>query len=254
MSLAKVALNLVIQQTEALLDLEAKTNEILQKYQGVTQSNAQTMCPSKEVLESLLRFKIQSEGVVNLVVRKLNTLRKITATADQVSTALSTVLVAIKANPAPSVGLTLGATVTTSDILEDLKDTLKTTKGTATSITTLVTFVLSKLEVVQSSLSRLDTLLGVCGRERGVKGVEDLPTTLAVEENRNTQEEEEQDVLYKGYKISIRITEDREDGLLRRQAIGTNLRGIIEYSTSPSFATSNRVLIDQIKLKIDTAS
>jgi len=253
MSIQATLVNLAIQQIQAVLNLEERVYTLIDEYKDLTKENAKESCPSQDTLRNLLRFKIQSEKTLDLTLKKLTSLKKITTTAQNVATTLQPLTVLLKANPAPSIGTTVGLQTTNSDTLENIKDTIKIASGTAGSATLLITYVENKIASIQTALKRLDIIFTLCGPERGLTDLGVITNSQALEDKVITSEEKGLPVEYRGYMITITVIEDRADGLVKRQAIGTAKNGAIRYYSGISFATSDKVLIDNIKIQIDNS-
>lgn len=253
MSIQTTLINLAVQQIQTALNLEERVYTLVDSYKTITKENALELCPTREVLEELLRFKIQSEKTLDLTLKKLTSLKKVTSTVQNVTTVLQPLTVLLKTNPAPSIGTTVGLQTTNSDALENIKDAIKVANGTAASANLLITFIEDKVTSIQSALSRLDLIFSLCGPERGLLDLGSIANLQAVKDGVITEQSKGAPVLYRGYTVTITVIENRTDGLVRRQARGADKSGAIKFYSKVSFATDDQVLIDNVKLQIDNS-
>ena len=253
MSIQATLINLAIQQIQTALNLEEKVYTLVGKYKSITKEKASELCPTREVLEELLRFKVQSEKTLDLTLKKLNSLKKVTSTVQNVTTVLQPLTLLLKTNPTPSIGTTVGVQTINSDALENIKDAIKVANGTAISANLLITFIEGKLTGIQSALSRLDLIFSICGPERGLLDLGSIANLQAVKDGVVTEQNKGLPVLYRSYTITIAVIESRTDGLVKRQARGADKSGVIKFYSKVSFATDDQVLIDNIKLQIDNS-
>lgn len=253
MSIQTTIINLAIQQIQAALNLEQRVYALVDKYKDLAKENAKELCPTQDTLKQLLRFKIQSQKTLDLTLKKLASLKKVTTTVQNVTTVLQPLTLLLKANPAPSIGTTVGVQTTASDTLENVKDTIKIAAGTAISANLLIAYIEGKLTSIEAALSKLDLILSICGPERGLKDLGVIANMQAVIDKVVTERESGQPVEYRGYTIVITVVENRADGLIRRQARGVASNGIVKYYSGVSFATDDQVLIDNVKIQIDNS-
>ena len=57
---------------------------------------------------------------------------------------------------------------------------------------------------------------------------------------------------YKGFKLNIRSESQPVGSLYRRFAVALNRQGVTALKTTPSFASSEQILIDELKYLIDS--
>lgn len=253
MSIQATLINLGIQQIQAVLNLEQRIYALVDEYKGLAKENAKELCPTQDTLKTLLRFKVQSEKTLDLTLKKLTSLKKVTSTTENITTALLPLTVLLKTNPAPSIGTTVGVQTTNSDTLENIKDAIKVASGTAAGANLLITYVEGKIASIRTALQRLDFIFTLCGPERGLTDLGNIANSQALEDKVVTPEERGVPIEYRGYIISITVIEDRADGLVKRQARGVDKNGIVKYLSNISFATDDQVLTDNIKIQIDNS-
>lgn len=277
MALGKLVINLAVQQIRALINIEGRIQTLIQPYSLISADivnrltsqltdpsiseeaknrilgelqKIKQICPTKETLENIIRTKDSLQKTIVTVDTKLESLRRTTATTQQIINVLSPLVVIIKALPVPSTATTVGVQTTFSDTLQNVKDRINIASKIILSADALIVFIRSKLNTINSLLSKIDTIILICSSEGDIiQPVEVI--------NRNQQKSNKQvtneSLLYKGYNITIRQVQSFEDNLIRRQAIAFNNSGTQSFFSSISFATSDEVLIDQVKIQIDNS-
>lgn len=277
MALGKLVINLAVQQIRALINIEERIQTLIQPYSLISADTVNRLtkqltdpsisgeaknkilgelqkikqiCPTKETLENIIKTKDNLQKTITTVDIKLESLRRTTATTQQIIGVLSPLVVIIKALPVPSTATTVGVQTTFSDTLQNVKDRINIASKIILSADALIVFIRSKLNTINSLLSKIDTIILICSSEGDiVQPVEAI--------NRDQQKSNEQvtneSLLYKGYNITIRQVQSFEDNLIRRQAIAFNNSGTQSFFSSISFATSDEVLIDQVKIQIDNS-
>lgn len=277
MALGKLVINLAVQQIRALINIEGRIQTLIQPYSLISADivnrltsqltdpsiseeaknrilgelqKIKQICPTKETLENIIRTKDSLQKTIATVDTKLESLRRTTATTQQIISVLSPLVVIIKALPVPSTATTVGVQTTFSDTLQNVKDRINIASKIILSADALIVFIRSKLNTINSLLSKIDTIILICSSEGDIiQPVEVI--------NRNQQKSNKQvtneSLLYKGYNITIRQVQSFEDNLIRRQAIAFNNSGTQSFFSSISFATSDEVLIDQVKIQIDNS-
>jgi hypothetical protein len=277
MALGKLVINLAVQQIRALINIEGRIQTLIQPYSLISADvvnrltkqltdpsiseeaknrisrelqKIKQICPTKETLENIIKTKDSLQKTIITVDTKLESLRRTTATTQQIIRVLSPLVITIKALPIPSTTTTVGVQTTLSDTLQNVKDKINIASKIILSADALIMFIRSKLNTINNLLSKIDTIILICSSEGDiVQPVEVI--------NRDQQKPNEQvtneSLLYKGYSIIIRQVQSFEDNLIRRQAIAFNNLGTQSFSSSISFATSDEVLIDQVKIQIDNS-
>jgi hypothetical protein len=277
MALGKLVINLAVQQIRALINIEGRIQTLIQPYSLISADivnrltsqltdpsiseeaknrilgelqKIKQICPTKETLENIIRTKDSLQKTIATVDTKLESLRRTTATTQQIISVLSPLVVIIKALPVPSTATTVGVQTTFSDTLQNVKDRINIASKIILSADALIVFIRSKLNTINSLLSKIDTIILICSSEGDI--IQPVEVINKNQQKSNKQVTSES-LLYKGYNITIRQVQSFEDNLIRRQAIAFNNSGTQSFFSSISFATSDEVLIDQVKIQIDNS-
>jgi hypothetical protein len=222
-------------------------------------------CLPQNELQSILNLRNNLQNKINDTYKTTSTLNKATETLQpainttktslQIATAARIAAkAAIKAIPSPPG--TPGIVISVIDDLKDLEEYLKpiitTNINKLDSITTSVDFANNTLLKLNTLLSAIDQYLLKCGIDPNNltpldKGLQELKQSLNkanVNLNNNNQ-------VYKGFVLEI-VEEPYTPTVNRRKAVARNTQGIILLSTPLTFSTENQVLIEEIKLLIDS--
>jgi hypothetical protein len=197
-----------------------------------------------KIIESLSKVTNTLQPAINTTEKSLQTatLARIAAKA------------AIKLIPSPPG--TPGAVISIIDDLKDLEERLKpiiiTNINKLDSVTTAVDFANNMLLKLKNLLSAIDQYLIKCGmnsndliplNENLVKLEESLNEANVSLDNTNQ--------VYKGFILDI-VEEPYSPTVNRKKAVARNTQGIILLSTPLTFSTENQVLIQGLKLLIDS--
>lgn len=222
-------------------------------------------CLPQNELQSILNLRNNLKNKINDTYKTTSNLNKATEVLqpaiDTTKTSLQTVTTAriaakaaIKAIPSPPG--TPGIVISTIDDLKDLEEQLKpiitTNINKLDSITTSVDFANNTLLKLNTLLSGIDQYLLKCGIDPnnltplndGLKKLEQSLNEANVSLNNTNQ-------VYKGFVLGI-VEEPYSPTVNRRKAVARNTQGIILVSTPLTFSTNTQVLIEEIKLLIDS--
>jgi DNA repair ATPase RecN len=219
-------------------------------------------CLIQTELQDLLKLRNSLLDKINIASKTINSLSKITNTIQPIvdttnkslqiaNTARIAAQVAIKAIPSPPG--TPGIVISTINDLKDLEEYLKpiitTNVNKITSITSAADYANSILLKLKNLLSSIDKYLTGCGiNPNDLTPLDDKLQQL--EESLNNADNTN-NATYKGFILEI-IEELYSPTVNRRKAIAKNTQGIILLSTPLTFSTENQVLINEIKLLIDS--
>lgn len=239
-------------------------------------------CLPPNELKKILTIRNALVDKLNSASQTINQLKKIVDPLNKVVTVTSTVVNTIdtvstitKASipliPTPTPGSPdPGKTLLVS--LDSLNKTLakitpKITKAqnTISSIATTITFVNNILLKIIGLLNSIDKYLKGCNATSDISDTSDTSNTLTPLDSSLTQLEQEQAAAetqaqnpstltnYQGFILEV-ITEAYSPTVNRVRAVAKNAQGIILLQTPLSFTTTPQVLIEEIKLIIDSSN
>lgn len=278
MPLGKLIINLAVQQIKTLISIEDRMEALLKPYSSISIETVNRLarqlanpgtsqelrnkaqeelkkikqaCPTRETLQNIITTKDNLQKTINTVDKKLESLRKTTATTQQIVSVLNPLIIILKALPIPSTATTVGVQTTFSDTLQVVKSKIDIASKIVLGADGLILFIRGKLNTINTLLSKIDAIILICSSERDI--------TQPIEIIEQTQQVQSQDqpsdipISYRGFSIAIRQIQSFQDNLVRRQAIAFNNLGAQSFFSSVSFATSDEVLIDQVKIQIDNS-
>jgi hypothetical protein len=258
--------SIIITNVEKLVQQMVPTiSQVVEKtgIQNIGQPNMQmpSTCLPQNELQNLLNLRNSLIDKLNITTKTINSLSKslnpLTTIVDTTSTTLKTVRAT---RIAANAGLALitpplvvpGAIPAAINIAKDLEELLTpqvtVAKNSITSITTALDYTNSVLLKLKNLLSSIDQYLTGCGinpndltpLDSKLQQLEESLNNINV--NNNT---------YRGFVLEI-VEEPYSPTVNRRKAIAKNTQGIILLSTPLTFSTENQVLIEEIKLLIDS--
>lgn len=236
-------------------------------------------CPPKEDLLRIVKQKNQIQTGLSSIVGVLTTLESTTSTAENLLTGLQTAIRVIKVLPIPTgLGLPVGIITTFADALDTLGDVVKGGKGAIKIIPQALDTIIKSAQNIIQKLNTLDLAINVCVEELSEGMTQEEKNELISEINATaaTSGDFSNDLLnsstedallerlkpnsnnpleYKGFKLEIDFDANNEFSFPSRRIIGRNAEvGMIIYNLEDagySYSTSVKVLIDEIKFRID---
>lgn len=220
-------------------------------------------------------YCLESNQLTNLIEIRNNLVDKLNRTVDtlnrfsQILTGFNSITDAVKAalngitlaQQAVSTGIsfipsppgTPGAIVSSLVKLKDIKDFTSPLYSKALGSVSIISLSLSNLRnsliKTINILKDLDLYFKKCSPNSSLNS---LDNTLIELEKLNQQEEEDLNITsYNGFILEI-VEEPYSPTINRRKAVAKNNQGIILLSTPLSFTTDNQILINQIKLLIES--
>ena len=245
MSLSKVILDLAISQIRSLLDIEKRIATETAKYQAAATQQSKELCPSPQEMQKLIDLKVKVERALQTVDKKSNSQLQTNQTLSKIIDATQLVIVALKTLPAPNISTTVGITNISSDILRTVSNTVDSSEGAVDASTKLLALVKNLSGQLQATLQQLNIIILFCTGSEEAQAIAD---SLQPKENKVVLSKD-----YRGYKLDIVNIKNFEDNLVRRQAVALYPNGVVAFKSSQSFATSDEVLLEQVKIQIDRA-
>ena len=188
-------------------------------------------------------------STLNPLTTIINTTEKTLQTVHTTRIAANIVLSAFPGGLAGAPGIIPSSINIAKDLEEFLTPQITITKGTITSIKNALDFINNILVKLISLLRSIDNYLAGCGVTEGLVPLnEDLQSLnnaalqVQITPNSNT---------YQGFTLEI-VEVPYSPTVNRRKAVAKNRNGIILLQTPLSFTTTPQVLINEIKLIIDS--
>jgi len=239
-------------------------------------------CLPPDELKKILTIRNALVDKLNSASQTINQLKKIVDPLNKVVTVTSTVVNTIDTvSTITKASIPLIPTTTPGSpdpgkallvSLDSLNKTLakitpKITKAqnTISSIATTITFVNNILLKIIGLLNSIDKYLKGCNATSDISDTSDTSNTLTPLDSSLTQLEQEQAAAetqaqnpstltnYQGFILEV-ITEVYSPTVNRVKAVAKNTQGIILLQTPLSFTTTPQVLIEEIKLIIDSSN
>ena len=248
MSLSKVVLELAISQVRAILDIEQRVATEISKYQAAATQQAKELCPSPQQLQKLINLRDKIDLVLISVARKSNSQLQTNESLSSIIETTQAVILALKLLAAPNATTTVGVTNTSSDILKTVSDKVDIAEAVVNTSTVLLTTITSMTVALQGLFRQLNIIINFCSDSDSEE--EDVIST----EDNQIQDQAPAPTLpqnYRDFKLDIVNIKNFEDNLVRRQAVALYPNGTVAFRSSKSFATSDEVLLEQVKIQID---
>lgn len=244
-------------------------------------------CPSEEELQTVRNQLNNIKSLSTELTNRLNKLKTITPPLKNGSGVILKVVPILKGLPIPGLALTAGVTTTFSDLLVFIKEfgtQLKTSAEAIDSILSETSSIENLLSQATDLSNRIDTALELCAlaSNTGVtldpekinnivngstgeagRAIRDLNSLLdadvgeeglkqASDKLKNTQDTIDLDS-YKGFNLRIVLVESDFTRAPKRKAIAIDNSGKIKFESAKSFASSTKVLEEEVKFLIDNS-
>lgn len=232
------------------------------------------LCPTKQEIQRLLEQKNQLVRALNNLYIVSNIITTGAAVAKVAQTAGQVRLKALENNPVPLVTPSVSGVATADGYVE-----VPIGPGISVAIATKATIekeikrrentqkFVSTSKATSNNLLRIGINLSMSIQLiLAILGLVDI-LALLCSENTIPQEEISNDLVrfafqarltgntvdteYKGFTLDVRSERQPVGSLYRRFAVALNRQGIIALQTTPSFASSEQILIDELKYLID---
>jgi len=243
--------------------LVALATQIGIKSIGTLKSKIPKTCLTKSELDSIILKRNRIVEKLNQIVKIIDIFTKILAGVSLIAGVITTLVATLKNSrlaisiaskfiPAPP-----GIPGSIATGLNDLKDAqeiaiINLTKLTVTlaSVTLALATINAVLLKIISMLNSIDKYIKQCTPDTLLIPLS--PTLLDLERVNNEINDNINNIqTYKGFILEI-VEEPYSPTVNRRKAVAKNTQGIILLSTPLTFSTNNQVLIQEIKLVIDS--
>lgn len=249
---------------------ELGINEVIDELTNLTdpiqiEELKQKLCPTPEVLESLIQ---QRNGIINFLnssQQKINSLKETASITGDIADGLITTATTIKlsafiTNQLSKVAGLAVVLAPLRSIITDLQvisNAIQFTSlgeprippllGAVNNFSTPLNQVNSVITSIVRILSQFDEIITFCSPNATLENLSvDVLTTIAVD----ISNEENGDGMYKGFRLEIE-EKPYTDTVTQRRAVGLNASGVVLIASEFSFASDPQVLINEIKFIID---
>ena len=240
---------------------------------GTAAEQLPDFCLPEAEVNRILNIRNQIVGKLNGIVNTIDAFGKTVNTLKDIVTPLDTTLTALTvARTAASIGVKFipsppgapGIVVSTlndlKDIQEKISPTIIKTKGTIGAISLAISVVATPLLKIINLLNSIDKYLTKCSSSLSsgtakLTSLNDSLLTLETTQNQVTSANQVTSVptksTYNGFILDI-VEEPYSPTVNRVKAVAKNAQGIILLQTPLSFTTQSQILIEEIKLIIDS--
>ena len=224
-------------------------------------SEFSNQCPNEERLQNIIKAKNTLLRTINQLQRKVNALKATASRLDASIRVARTAINVIKRIPRPTVlqfvpdpgalvrGVPFSTLTKLSDRLIQLNKILDGLEAEKQGILGIISSADQTLSSIKSRLESIDTAVQNCIEEQG--GSQQLLSEVQPPENTGSEGSPGDDFTYRGY--TLEIVQDPNSPAIapRRYAIAKDRAGVIVLYGPSSFSSDTRVLLDEIKFRID---
>lgn len=246
-----VALALGKLEAAAITYIMGKVNEILAKLMNT--------CPPPKELEKLSKTINSLKGLMNKFDKQTGNLKKIPDAMVPAVIAGKVVVEILSHLPVPAavppgVGVPLGIIQAQSNTLVYTRKMVETLEADQKSINDLLKSTDGLFDPIKNKLTLIESLLAKCIQNPNLSNEERSNIITAAGKTLNTDSNYREDYIAQNgntYKLSIREEPNQNFTVPKRQAIAKDFRGIIVLTGPNSYAGDTKVLIDELKFRID---
>ena len=224
-------------------------------------SEFSSQCPNQSRLQSIIKSKNNILRTINQLQRKINQLKSTANRLDKSIRVARTAISIIKRIPRPTVlkfvpdpgalvkGVPFSALTKLSDRLIQLNKILDGLEAEKQGILGVIASADQTLNSIKKRLELIDTAVTNCVQEQGSS--QELLDQIQPKENTGSEEVPSDDYLYKGYTLEIVRDPNSPAIAPKRYAVAKDRFGIIVLYGPSSFSSDTKVLLDEIKFRID---
>lgn len=241
-------------QGKVSAQVQGRILEILSKFSSE--------CPTGKELQKIIKQRNNLIKIIDSFERRIKPLK---ATANKLSAAISAAKILIqliKSTPIPTTigtppgpaggvifSLSVGKVVTVGDRLAKINKILDSLEADRVGILGVVNSVSSTLATLKNRLNAIDLAIQQCSEES--PDLVNILNEAQPKENTGSEGIPDADYEYRGYKLEVVQDPNSPEIAPRRYAIAKDRRGIVVLKGQPSFSSSTKVLLDEIKFRID---
>ena len=246
-----VALALGKLEAAAITYIMGKVNEILAELMNT--------CPPPKELEKLSKIINSLKGLMNKFDKQTGNLKKIPDAMVPAVIAGKVVVEILSHLPVPAavppgVGVPLGIIQAQSNTLVFTRKMVETLEADQKSIRDLLKSTDGLFDPIKNKLTLIESLLAKCIQNPNLSDEERSKIITAAGKTLNTDSNYREDYIAQNgntYKLSIREEPNQNFTVPKRQAIAKDFRGIVVLTGPNSYAGDTKVLIDELKFRID---
>jgi hypothetical protein len=228
-----------------------------------------SQCPNAKEIQKIIRIKNNLLKNINALERRIQKLRSVANKLDRAIRAARAAISIIKSIPTPTVltfipgqagGLVKGVSFSTltklSDRLVKINKLLDSLEADKAGILGVIGTVSVTLGGIKRRLEAIDLAIQGCSRDSSelnqiVASAQPPQNTGSEGTPTDAQGNEDPDYFYKGYKLAIVDDPNSPKIAPRRYAIAKDKVGVIVLYGPSSFSSDTKVLLDEIKFRID---
>jgi DNA repair exonuclease SbcCD ATPase subunit len=224
-------------------------------------SEFSSQCPNQQRLQSIVKTKNNILRTINQLQRRINQLKSTANKLDVSIRAARTAINIIKRIPRPTVlqfvpdpgalvkGVPFSTLTRLSDRLIQLNKLLDSLEAEKQGILGIISSADQTLNSIKSRLELIDVAVTNCVQEQGSS--QELLDQIQPKENTGSEGAPSGDYFYRGY--TLEIVQDPNSPAIapKRYAIAKDRLGVIVLYGPSSFSSDTKVLLDEIKFRID---
>ena len=224
-------------------------------------SEFSSQCPNQQRLQSIVKTKNNILRTINQLQRRINQLKSTANKLDVSIRAARTAIDIIKRIPRPTVlqfipdpgalvkGVPFSTLTRLSDRLIQLNKLLDSLEAEKQGILGIISSADQTLNSIKSRLELIDTAVTNCLQEQGSS--QELLDQIQPKENTGSEGVPNDDYFYRGYTLEIVRDPNSPAIAPKRYAIAKDRTGVIVLYGPSSFSSDTKVLLDEIKFRID---
>jgi peptidoglycan hydrolase-like protein with peptidoglycan-binding domain len=218
-------------------------------------------CPTPKRLEQLIKIRNGLTTQLNNTEKTLNTVSKnikfINTSIITLQDAKSALILLNSLNPAPAQFATLG-TISTSEFakgegIKKFNARLIDLQSKIATIDPYLIIILLSVEKVKSVLSLIDSLIRDCSSEQNIPltSISETLTSSIIDQTLPTNGGNIIKTEFNGFKLTI-AEEESTSTYKRRYAQATDIQGVVQLRTLPSFSSNDQILINELIFEIES--
>lgn len=225
-------------------------------------------CPNQQKLQSIVKTKNNILKAINQLQRKVNGLKSTANKLDRSIRAARAAIAIVKRIPRPTVlqfvpdpgalvkGVPFSALTKLSDRLIQLNKILDGLEAEKQGILGIIASADATLNSIKTRLELIDVAITNCARDS--RDPQQLVGQIQPPQNTGSEGtptlangEDDPDYLYKGYRLEI-IQDPNSPAIApKRYAVAKDRVGVIVLYGPSSFSSDTKILLDEIKFRID---
>lgn len=238
-------------QGKLVSQIESQVLSVLSKFSSE--------CPNAKEIEKIIKIKNNLLKNINALERRLQTVRRVANKLDRTISSIKGVIRVIKSIPIPTaiippqsggVGIPISVLTKYSDALIKLNKLLDGLEADKAGILGVVDIATATLLAVKKRLEAIDIAIQECSKDSAE--LSQIVSTTQPPQNTGSEGTPlDPDYYYKGYILEIVKDPNSPTIAPRRYAIAKDKQGVIVLYGPSSFSSDTKVLLDEIKFRID---